>query len=189
MKSLGKKLFIVSLVAMLSMFFATGALADTKTNDVDVTIQAGEFSLATPSIKSFGNITLQSTPQTYKTSFDGKFTVKDLRGTQAGWRLDVEASQFTNGASTLTVGSLSIEPISNITRVGTGSGELPTVSMNSNQVIDDGKVEVARAKAGTGMGVFDITFPTDALSLVVDATTAKVGTYESTLTWNLVLAP
>jgi len=189
MTNVKKKIFSVGLIAMISLSITTGVFADTKTNDVDINVQAGEFSLTTSSIESFGNITLLATPQTYNTSFQNGFTVKDLRGSQAGWRLDVEASPFTSGANTLPKGSLTLDPIFEINRVGTGSGNPPTKSTTTNVVIDDGKIEIARAGAGEGMGVFEITFPNDALSLVVDATTAKVGTYESTLTWTLVTAP
>lgn len=185
---------LISGILGLAMSFSliTEALADTKTNDVSITVNGGEFSLTTPTIKPYGDITLQATPQTYKTSFNGKFTVKDIRGTQEGWRLDVSASQLSGGAggvNKIPKGSLSLQPISTISRVGVGSGAAPTKVMLTNTAIDNGAVVVAKASAGTGMGVFDITFPTDALSLVVDATTAKAGSYSSTLTWNLVQAP
>lgn len=188
-KGFGKKLLVTGVALVASLTMATGVFADTQTNDVDITVKGGEFSLKTSSIESFGDITLKANPETYKTSFNSKFTTKDLRGTHAGWRLDVSASPFDNGNHKLPNGSLSLDPISKIDRVGTGSGGSPTKSMNSNTVIDDGKVEVAKAASGAGMGVFDITFPNNALSLVVDATTAKSGSYESTLTWDLVQAP
>lgn len=184
-----KNIFTTGVALVASLTMATGAFADTQSNNVDITVQAGEFSLTTSNIDSFGDITLEAAPQTYQTSFASNFTVKDLRGSQAGWRLDVSASPFDDGDHQLPSGSLSLEPISNIERVGTGSGALPTESMTSNEIIDNGTVEIAKAVAGSGMGVFDITFPSNALSLVVDATTAKAGTYTSTLTWNLVNAP
>ncbi|WP_144460332.1 WxL domain-containing protein [Siminovitchia fortis] len=194
LKKFSKKLFGVGLVSVMSLSFATGAFADTKSNEVDVTIKSGEFSLATSDIESFGEIELKSTPQTYKTSFNDKFTVKDLRGTQAGWRVDVSASQFTDGTNTLPKGTLSLEPVSSIKRVGTGQGALPVKTMDSNKVIDDGTVAVVKADTGGGMGVFDFEFPKNALSIVVDPTTAKVlngskATYQSTLKWDLVQAP
>lgn len=185
-----RNLFVLSLITIISLVFTTGALAaDTKTNDVNITVQSGEFSVTTSDIRSFGDITLAATPETYVTSFENSFITKDLRGTQEGWRLDVEASPFTSGTHTLPGGSLSIAPLESIERVGTGFGDAPTISTNQNVVIDQGTVEIAKAVDGTGMGVFELTFPNDALSLVVDATTAKVGTYQSTLTWTLVTAP
>src|SRR5690625_2133045 len=61
--------------------------------------------------------------------------------------------------------------------------------MDSNKVIDDGSVKVLSASAGKGRGEFDFKFPSNALTLNVDASTAKSGTYTSTLTWDLVQAP
>ena len=189
-----KRLLSVGLATVMSLGFATGAFASTQQqNDVDITIKSGEFSLALSTIQSFGDIELKSTPQTYKTSFDNKFTVKDLRGTQAGWRVDVSASPFSNGENTLPTGTLSLEPVSTIERVGTGQGSLPKNVMDSNKVIDDGTVSVLQATSGSGMGVFEFAFPSDALSVIIDPTTAKAtengSAYVSTLAWDLVQAP
>ncbi len=134
-------------------------------------------------------MTLQDSAQVYHTSFDQAFQIKDLRGSQEGWRLDVSASPFSNGDHDLPSGSLGLVPLDSIVRVGAGSGGLPSNSMTGEMIIDAGTIEVAKANVGSGMGAFDLTFPSGALSLVVDATTAKVGTYESTLTWDLVAAP
>src|SRR5690625_2791699 len=104
MKNFKKKLFATGMALIVCLTMATGAFAQTnttKTNDVNITIKSGEFSLATSDIESFGTVELKSTPKTYKTSFEDKFTVKDLRGTQAGWRVDVTASQFSDGTNKL----------------------------------------------------------------------------------------
>lgn len=190
----GKGFIATLLVGVLSLSFSTGAFAATETKkDVNVQIQGGEFSLATSDIATFGNVTLKDQPVTYNTSFNNKFTVKDLRGTQAGWRLDVSATPFTDGKNTLPKGSLSLTPLSSINRVGVGQGAVPVKTTTSNKVIDDGAVTYAKANAGGGMGVFDMSFPQDALSVVIDPTTAKLidtsANYKSTLTWNLVQAP
>lgn len=187
--NLKKQVFTVGVAIVVSLTMVTGVFADTKSNDVDITVQAGEFSLSTSDIDSFSDITLEAEPQTYSTSFASAFTTKDLRGSQAGWRLDVSASPFATADHQLPLGSISLDTISKIERVGEGTGAPPTISMAHRIVIDEGAVEVAKADVGTGMGVFNITFPDDALSLVVDATTAKTGTYKSTLTWDLVTAP
>lgn len=188
-----KKLLGLGLAAVMSLSFATGAFADTKTNNVDVTIESGEFSLATSNIVSFGKVKLKETPQTYNTSFGGKFTVKDLSGRQVGWRVDVSATQFSDGTNKLPKGTLSLSPVSTIKRVGTGQGALPVPATTTNKIIDDGAVTIVKANAGSGMGVFEFEFPQNALSIVVDPTTAKLNSenavYTSTLTWDLVQAP
>lgn len=200
MKKLQKRLIGFGLTAVLALSFGTSSFAaDTNTNKsnaVNVTVNSGEFSVATSDINSFGGITLSDQPKTYTTAFKNKFTVKDLTGKQAGWRLDVSATQFSDGTSQLPKGSLSIAPVQTISRVGTGSGNLPVSALSSNKIIDNGAVTVVRATQGTGMGVFHLTFPSQALFAVIDATTAKVNNnetnqsnYVSTLTWNLVQAP
>lgn len=191
-----KKLLGICLATIMSFSISTEVFAATtdtsKTNGTDITIQGGEFSLASSNITTFGNVVLSEQAKTYKTSFDNKFTVKDLRGTQAGWRIDVSATPFSDGTSTLPKGSLSLDPLSSIQRVGTGQGSLPEKATNTNKIIDDGVVTIAKAVAGGGMGVFDLVFPVNALSVVIDPTTAKINTnglYQSTITWNLVQAP
>lgn len=196
--SLKKKFIGAGMVAVMSVSFATGAFADTgdvtKSNNVDLTIKSSEIGnggldLETSTIQSFGEIDLKADPETYNTSFNENFTVKDLRGTQEGWALDVSASQFDNGDHQLPEGSLTLDGVDTIDRVGSGLGELPQQDLNSTSIIDDGAVAVASAEAGKGMGVFDLDFDENALGLTVDATTAKVGTYETTLTWTLHSTP
>ncbi|WP_110925960.1 WxL domain-containing protein [Bacillus massiliglaciei] len=190
-----KGFFTLCFIGVLSFSFETGAFAATETskeNGVDLQIEGGEFSLNTTDIHSFGNVTLEDQPEIYHTSFDDKFTVKDIRGTQAGWRIDVSATPFTDGTNTLPRGSLSIAPLTSIERVGIGQGAIPEKTATANRIIDDGTVTIAKADIGSGMGVFDLKFPNNALSVVVDPTTAKIeenGQYQSTLTWDLVQAP
>lgn len=197
--SIFKKVVGAGLVTVMSLGFATGAMADTsgdvsQTNDVDLTIESstvgnGGLDLSTSPITSFGTIELKANPQTYKTSFEDKFTITDLRGTQDGWSLSVSASPFDRGGHQLPKGSLTLDGVKDIERVGEGVGELPDKKLQQTTVIDDGEVLVLNAEKGKGAGVFDAQFNEDALGLTVDATTAKVGTYESTLTWNLQSTP
>lgn len=189
-----------TMVMMLALTMAFGTVVSAspavqQKTPVAITIKAGEFSLANPSIKNFGDVTLLDAAKQYKTSFnEGNFTVKDLRGSQAGWKVNVTASQFSTGdGKTLPVGSLTLTPVKEIVRVGTGSGALPVKSLTETKAIDAGTVEIMKAVPASGMGVFDFNFPTDALTINIDPTTA-VSTaqgvnYASTLTWDLVQAP
>lgn len=165
-----------------------------KSNDVTVTIQAGQaedgeggsLHLKIADVEDFGQVKLKETAQVYHTSFNDKFTVTDLRGTHEGWRLDVSATQFENeNGHKLPKGSLSIQGLERIE----GAGNQPTIGLTGTSVIDDGAVNIATAVEGTGAGVFNLYFPEDALSVVVDPTTAKVGTYTSTITWELQSTP
>lgn len=172
-------------------------------------LSGGLFSLTAAPIHSFGDITLTATPQKYSTSFEKALNVKDLRGTHDGWRLDVSATQFEvvepesgfvegTTAHKLPKGTLTLKPLKSIQRVGEGQGALPTSQLTHETIIDDGVITVAKANQGEGTGVFDLEFPEDALSIVVDATTAKIDNlnypdgktpYVSTITWELVSAP
>lgn len=177
--------------------------------DVDLGLEGGNLFLETTPILSFGNLKLGSEPKTFTTSMDGGISVTDLRGTQEGWRLDVESTTFKvvepetgfksgTSAYELPVGSLSIAPFDSITRVsGSGTGS-PSNSISSNTIIDDGSITLAEASSGEGTGVFDLQMPSNAFSLVIDSTTARVDKenypndktpYKATVTWNLVSAP
>lgn len=178
-------------------------------NKVDFTIGGGDLTLETSPINTFGDIELKATPETHTTSFENAFQVQDLRGTQEGWNVTVQSSVFkvvepgsgyaegTEGFE-LPTGSLSLSPIQSIERVGDGIGDLPTGSQTDYQIIDDGTINVISAEVGTGVGVFDFTFSEEALSLVVDSTTAKIDNvnypdestpYEATVSWNIVSGP
>lgn len=189
----------LGIAAILSMSLVTGVSASdatTKINDVELevissTIGSNGLLLETAGVTGdgFGTIELKSNPETYETGFVDKFTVTDLRGTQAGYNLQVSAGAFESAGHTLPTGSLTIDPLTNIERVGDGLGEGPVSSLTATTIIDEGSVEVLSAPAGDGAGIFDITFDSDALGLTVDATTAKIGSYETTLTWDLHATP
>lgn len=182
--------------------------SDSQSDDIDFLLDSGTLELQTSPIKSFGKIKISNQIKSYKTSFDTVFNIKDLRGTQEGWRLDVSATQFKvvepsggfkagTSAHILPVGTLTLSPLESISRVGTGNGNLPVNRLNSNTVIDDGIVTVASANKGDGAGEFNLKFPENALTLIINPATAKVdkinypnGTpYEATVTWTLVSAP
>ena len=184
------------LTLLLSFGFVSTVSANstTQSSEVDVTIEPGEFSLTAPEISDgFGSVELKVDVQTRHASFGAPFTVKDLRGTHEGWRLEVQADQLANGEHTLPASSLTIKPVADIVRVGSGSGALPISSQTAVQPIDTGSaVGLVSAPTGGGMGVFDITLPADALAVTIDATTARTddnGVYTTTLNWSLVQAP
>lgn len=181
---------------------------DGQSDDVDFVLNSGILELQTAPIQSFGEIQIDNQIKPYKTSFESAFNIKDLRGTQAGWRLDVSATQFKvvepiggfkagTSANKLPIGSLTLSPLESINRIGIGDGGLPVNKLSGNTIIDDGIVTVATANMGDGVGEFDLVFPEGALTLVINPATAKVDTvnypngtpYESTLTWTLVSAP
>lgn len=196
--ALRKSIAGIGIVAMLGLSMVTGVSADTplkKSNDVDVTIKPASsgvdgLKLETAGIKSFGNIELEPVAKTYKTDFSGKFNVQDLRGTHDGWSLDVSASQFKNdNGDFLPEGTLTLKRDGIVTTAG--NSELPKFA-KERVAIDSGLVNVLDAPKslrGSGAGVFEVEFEKDALEITVDATTAKAGKYESTLSWELKSTP
>ncbi|GAF66451.1 hypothetical protein BTS2_3352 [Bacillus sp. TS-2] len=179
------------------------------TQELSFTLLGGAFLVSPSAINEFTSVVLDTNIQTITTGFDNPVRVSDLTGNQLGWRLDVSASPmsvvepsngFRQGTSSysLPTGSLSIKPFSNVSQIGGSNGSLPVNLLQSNTIIDDGTVTLAKSDVKEGMGVFDFTFPEDALSLVIDPTTTKVDTinypdsetpYETTLTFSLVQAP
>lgn len=200
LNNLKRGLVGASLAAVLGLTAVTGVSAnEVKTNDVDITINAPEvaFDLQVPTIKSFGEIQLEATPKSYTTgfnsdssSFNKNFGVIDLRGTHAGWNLTVEASTFKNESTNheLPTGSLTLG--GQMEGVALGSTQDPGTKTITRKAIDDGAaLSVEKFAPGSGMGQFDYKFADDALEIIVDSTTAKEGTYNSTLTWTLYTGP
>lgn len=196
-----KTLVQKTMVLMLAFLMLFGMVAQASNlkqeDDVDIQVRAGEFSLKSLDINNFGEIILKEDIEQYSTSFvAGDFIVKDLRGTQAGWRIDLNASQFTsqdNPEITLPKGSLTLDGVSQLARVGGsahGSTGIPGSKLAETLMIDNGSIEIMKANQGTGMGVFSFKFPKDALTISIDPVTAISGqTYVSTLTWDLIQAP
>lgn len=193
MMKLVKKLVGFGVATVVGLSMATGALADTKTQDIEVMIQGGGLNLDIPNVFPLGNITLTEQQEVYHAEFDGPISIQDLTGTQAGWRLNVSSTPLTevNSGYQLPGGTLSIEPVDSVKRINYGVGlpDLPDIN-EVESPIDNGSVTVASAAKGTGMGSFEISFKdNEALCLHIDALTAKSGEYESTVTWDLVTAP
>lgn len=187
---LNKKLMGTGLAAIMMLSVAGGASAATPTKDnkVDLNIQTGGFHLNVSDINAFDNIVLKpDMPDAYKTSFAGPQVVTDLTGTGDGWNLTVEASKFVDGLGAELKGTaLSLDQLKDSTGYGQNS---EVVIKQGTQAIDAGPVLVASANRDTGMGEFNLNYDTNALSLNIDPTKAKVGNYKSTLTWTLTNAP
>lgn len=172
--------------------------------DAGFNIGSGLFELETSKIKSFGNIEMPTEVTEYTTSFEAPFNVKDFSGKQLGWRVDVTASQFEidipDGKESykLPVGILELSQLKDIKKVGNGEVKNPASKLRGKTFIDDGKVTVASANMGEGMGEYDLEFPEDALTLTLDPETVKIDVenyagqktpYKAKVSWDLVQAP
>lgn len=203
-KLMSNKIVAASLVAALSLgFMSTSALAaddDTqvKSNDVSITIESGGLHLTTPNIIDFGTKGLTGNNEVYKTKLGGVLKIEDFRGNHAGWNLTAQASQFKNEDDyELPKGSLSISGPSTVTTenaqgVPTVDGyqsPAPDKELKELTVVDDSAVSIIGASAGNGAGTYNVDLGDNSLELTVDPTTAKKGTYTSTVTWTLENTP
>lgn len=189
-----------------------GTAGDTENDSQTATLnlEAGYLTLAVSDPESFGTTKLSNQPQHISKGFVDAFEVTDLRGTGAGWRLDVSASNFKEvepvdgfkagtGGYALPTGSLLLSSMETIVRTEGSPGGDPSIGNIDNVVIDGSSLAtVSTANTGEGAGKFELSYGSDALTLVVDSSTAKVDTenyvgvstpYESTITWDLVSAP
>lgn len=190
---MSKSLIVLMTIIAVCLILATGALADTKTTEVDVNIKGGGLHLEIPNLEPIGNITLTKERNSYSVGFDHDFIIRDLTGKQAGWQLSVSATPLTEIKSKyqLPSGSLTIKPPVAISTEPLRPGAtLPEIVLGEEKILDAGITTVVNAKQGTGMGSFALSFKDgNAIALHLDALTAKEGTYESTITWNVVTAP
>lgn len=149
-------------------------------NNIDKTI-----SFKKPSVGTFKDVTLQDQATTVATDVS-PIVVQDWRDSNNEWRLNVSATPLKGLLHTLPKGTIKLKEINRINQVK-GSGTLPTKGYSGNKVIDDGTFNIVESV--NARGEYEITFPTDALEIVVDPTTSKIGKYESTITWDLIHAP
>lgn len=192
MRKMKRLLFIVVILWMIIPFVGD-VYAETKTQDLDVNIQSGGLILEIPNVEPIGEITISEEMATIDIGFDGPVVIHDLRGSQAGWRLDISATQLTEVESghQLPTGSLLTHTDAEIrSTTFLYNLALPTVLDAYPYQIDSSPVPFSRATEGIGMGSFEIAFqPGKALFLQVSALTAREGTYQSTITWDLISAP
>ncbi|MFT4035198.1 MAG: WxL domain-containing protein [Patulibacter sp.] len=140
---------------------------------------------SSPSSVSFST-TLDGTNQTLSTS--AAFTVDDETttdgSTNAGWKLTLNASQFTDGTKTLPTTALSVNSASNS---DAGSRCVaPTTTVSFPLTLTAGTTtKVYNAAANTGRGPSTITL---AMRLAVPANTLS-GSYSSTWTYTLASGP
>lgn len=177
--------------------------------ELNMSLEQGEFSLETSETIGFGSHMIENKKKIVTTGFGGDFRVIDARGTQEGWQLTVSATPFSivepstgwvkYNPYSLPSGSLSLNSLTNIVGLNKESEQTYPVIEAIDKAIDMNEaIKVLNADSGKGMGEYALTFGTNALSLVIDPTTAKVDKvnypntitpYESTITWDLVSGP
>ena len=145
----------------------------------------GSLSITTPTVGSFGVITLNGMVQT-ATATMGTFTVVDSRGSGVGWNVTVQESQFITAGHTLPLGSVSM-PQPNVAKGTPQSTNVPTILPGPYVIDSASTVKIASAPAdGSGEGSY--IFTPGLLTLTVPANTYG-GTYTSTVTVSVISGP
>src|SRR5690625_839507 len=185
-------------------FTAIDNVGNTTTKTIKVAnIVEEEFDLEVPNLKPFEDITIKDTTEEYHTGMYAPIKIKDIWGSDEGWRLDVSATPFSvkknKGQSKvyeLPRGTVKINPIKEIKSITQYEGEKPRKVLTKKTSLDGGTVTLAESK--TGVGEWELIFPKDAISINIDPSTARIDNenypnqptpYESTITWDLVYAP
>ena len=177
-------------IALLAgvFFAATAMLGGTALAASTVLIKAGSLTITTPTVGNFADVTLDGSAHTTNASV-GTFNVIDATGSGSGWKVNVQATQFTTGGATpilLAASSLQLAAPT-VAAVGTASA-VPSI-VSGPYTIDAGSaVKIASAAANAGMGTYLFTPPASALTLSIPAS-AYVGTYSSTVTVSVVTGP
>ncbi|HWG09191.1 MAG TPA: WxL domain-containing protein [Solirubrobacteraceae bacterium] len=156
-----------------------------------VSLLGGSLSFSTtPSASNFASTALTGSQQTIRTNL-ASWGVTDATGSNAGWHVTFQASQFTGaGPITLPAGSLVLSaPV--ITPNGVNLA-VPPLLQGASFTLDGGSaVAIAHALTGTGQGAWTMTQANAAggdLALTIPAD-AAAGTYTSNLTFTLATGP
>lgn len=189
------KAFILATCAFTVM--APAALAADTTS---VAVSGGSLDFtAIPLAGDFAAVTLNGSNQTTTANLDD-FQVNDSRGTGDGWKITVQASQFTETSATIDVGAnAKTLPTSSLTmgapRVtadGTTS-PLPSITTGPYTLDAGSAVKIASAAVNAGMGKYNFDDGTTAanipLTLALKPATTYAVTYSSNATITLATAP
>lgn len=180
-----------------SQVFAAGP--EPKTTEGNVTFNAGDLSLQNVGNSiTFGDtdgVNITTTAQTIKASTDMALSVSDLTGSNAGWHLTAQATDFTKTGDadtklqgtkiTLPVITAKTDDDSQATAPG-NAGAMPAAV----EITPGGdKVNVLSAAENTGQGLWTLSWPKASAPIQLYVPTALAGTFTSTITWTVVTGP
>ncbi|KRK45459.1 WxL domain-containing protein [Dellaglioa algida] len=142
---------------------------------------------ATKDVNFGSNLEIPTKALTVKSSDKVSLEVGDVRGTDAGWALSIQADQFKSGSDVLTGAVLSIDKSDD---VKVAEAQPSTVTAVSSAVTDATTASVAlNAAKGTGSGVTVDNLAAGKIKLVVPAGVAKAQAYSTTMNWTLSDVP
>ncbi|EOH92008.1 WxL domain-containing protein [Enterococcus villorum] len=150
-----------------------------------VTPSNGELTLDQVTSLDFDNHEIEKIDKSYEALDDHMIEVADLRGTSAGWNLQVAQSPMMSKETNTELKGASIS----LTNGNVATSNAGTAISVSDVTIssDNEKTLVLNAATGEGNGVTTVTYGKEGVLLNVPGKTAKVAEqYVSTLTWTLV---
>lgn len=190
-----------------------GSSSSSSTTNTPVVDAAGTLTISPPNVSTpFPSLTLNGRVQRISATLSD-WQVTDASGTGNGWRVQVQASLFTevtpssgfkSGTSpmTLSKGSLSLNGNRTLTATS-GSQSLDSLYgpyfVNTGAVIDvSSPVNILAADVGYGMGTYIVHEPSSGLVLSLDPSTTMIDhknypnsptPYESTITYTISSSP
>jgi hypothetical protein len=177
--------FLISALGALALAAAIPTAANAASATVTGTVSGSALSLTTSAAPSFSaNLDSGDSTPTYTAAL----TLKDTRGTGAGWNETITSTQFTTGTQTLATNASSLTGVTSA--CGTGTCTNPTNAIAYPVAVPAAPapptaVKFFNAAANTGMGIFTST-PTVGVFV---PQSSFAGTYSSTLTLAVVTGP
>ncbi|WP_158318932.1 WxL domain-containing protein [Robertmurraya kyonggiensis] len=127
-------------------------------------------------------------------SFLNKVIIKDTRKERNGWKLQVIASPLISEDTfrLFPENTIKLKSISDVSQISGLKGIAPTI-VNSEQFIDGQQfITLVSASEETGYGIYEMTFPSNALQLELNPAFAYVrqdGTplkYQTDINWRVI---
>ncbi|MEI5990635.1 WxL domain-containing protein [Enterococcus crotali] len=182
-------------IAAISMIFSGSIIVSAEeienqesTSDIGFTSPTdGALTLLNVADLDFGSNPISAKDEVYTNKTETATTVQDIRGTEAGWIVQVaQEGQLKAGEKQLTNAQITLKTPT-ISEKSTGSATAKTeVVLNT----DGSAATILEAGKGLGNGVTIENFDKDAATLEVPGETVKVAKqYETTLTWTLLDQP
>lgn len=169
-----------------------GGVNEEPQNPDDVTGNTGPLTIDYASSLDFGSHDIEVAAQTYtlQTPETPYVQVSDRRGTQEGWELNVQASNFTlDGVNTLDGAALSFGQGDVRSNLDQPLEAEPTTYPVQTLVTGGDAQTVTSADAGEGIGTWLTVWDNNEVELFIPQGAASPGTHTSTLTWTLTDAP
>jgi hypothetical protein len=167
--------------AVLSLLLLAPAIA--AGTSTSATVTGGTLSISTPLAGEFAATTVSGATQTTAASLD-PFTVSDLTGSGAGWRITAQAAPFAGSDRALAAGSLTMsQPTATAIRT---KSPAPAIVAGPYAIDVESPFTIASAGRDEGMGNYEFGATTLTLRLPTDV---YAGTYISVMTISVISGP